>query len=128
MSEPYLIAHLVRGTAAFDIATQMPCPECHSIGCPECDELGYWWMIPTSGHRAYPYWSQSLKSAYFDCDAVELSYNGFTWTDITDVPNPPAGTPDHYPHSASPVAPRGALALALGLALRPASAPIKRRV
>lgn len=43
MSEPlYLILHKVRGEAAFDIATPL------EIG----DEEG--WIIPTSGHRAYP--------------------------------------------------------------------------
>ena len=43
MSEPlYLILHKVRGEPAFDIATPL------EIG----DEEG--WIIPTSGHRAYP--------------------------------------------------------------------------
>ena len=40
MSELYLIAHKVRGEPAFDIAVKM----------------GDWWIIPTSGHRAYPFW------------------------------------------------------------------------
>lgn len=40
--EPYLILHKVRGEPAFDIAIQL------KIG----DEDG--WIIPTSGHRAYP--------------------------------------------------------------------------
>src|SRR6185437_4927349 len=71
MPEPFLIAHLVRGEPAFDIATQIICPECSTInpatgrhaapeGCDECDHTGYWWIIPTSGHRAYPYWYQLL--------------------------------------------------------------------
>ena len=42
-SELYLIAHRVRGEPAFDIAQRS------QIG----DEEG--WIIPTSGHRAYPY-------------------------------------------------------------------------
>jgi hypothetical protein len=44
MSEQFLILHKVRGKPAFDIAEQM------EMG----DEV--WWIIPTSGHRAYP-WS-----------------------------------------------------------------------
>jgi hypothetical protein len=39
----YLILHKVRGEPAFDIAEKL------QIG----DEEG--WIIPTSGHRAYPY-------------------------------------------------------------------------
>ena len=44
MTKPrhYLILHKVRGEPAFDVAYQM------EIG----DEVG--WIIPTSGHRAYP--------------------------------------------------------------------------
>jgi hypothetical protein len=48
-SEPYLIAHKVRGAPALDIAVQMHV----------ADEV--WWIIPTSGHRAYPYWHESLQ-------------------------------------------------------------------
>jgi len=39
----YLILHKVRGEPAFDVAEKL------QIG----DEEG--WIIPTSGHRAYPY-------------------------------------------------------------------------
>ena len=42
MSDLYLILHKVRGEPAFDIAQKI------QIG----DEEG--WIIPTSGHRAYP--------------------------------------------------------------------------
>jgi len=84
MSELYLIAHKVCGEPAFDIAERMECPLCHSVGCVECDGLGYWWIIPTSGHRAYPY-------ANTECEWDELS-----------VGPPPANLTDHYAHSASP--------------------------
>src|SRR5215471_13238896 len=43
MSELYLILHKVRGEPAFDVA--------ENIG----DETGDMWIIPTSGHRAYPH-------------------------------------------------------------------------
>jgi hypothetical protein len=46
ISEPYLILHKVRGERAFDIAVQMEA-ECES-------DPGPWWIILTSGHRAYP--------------------------------------------------------------------------
>lgn len=49
MNELYLIAHKVRGEPAFDIAQRL------LIG----DEKG--WIIPTSGHRAYPYWADKLS-------------------------------------------------------------------
>ena len=42
MSDLYLILHKVRGEPAFDIATRLQI----------ADEEG--WIIPTSGHRAYP--------------------------------------------------------------------------
>jgi len=54
----YLIAHKVRGEPAFDVAQKMICPHCdnfNEVGCAECDHEGHWWIIPTSGHRAYPY-------------------------------------------------------------------------
>lgn len=94
MTEPYLIAHLVRGEPAFDIAIRMDGPD------EDGDE---WWIIPTSGHRAYPFWSQELT-------------NGFSIEDIlAEWPVPP-DLPDHYPHSASPI-PRTAPDLrSLGLA------------
>lgn len=58
MSEPYLILHKVRGEPAFDVAIQMTCPLCNRQGCYECESEGYWWIVSTSGHRAYPalYW------------------------------------------------------------------------
>jgi len=76
----FLIAHSVRGEAAFDIATQMDCPHCMdgagtNYGCFNCEDLGYWWIIPTSGHRAFPY----------------------TMRPIPYSPGPvPSGWPDHY--------------------------------
>ncbi len=47
--EPYLICHKVRGASAFDIAIRM--------------EVNgeFWWIIPTSGHRAHPLWWISLE-------------------------------------------------------------------
>jgi len=107
MTDPYLIAHKVRGEAAFDIACQMICPECdNDPTCSECDGLGYWWIIPTSGRRAYPYWTQEisgLQCHHYDSVAPVL----------TDMPE---GLPDHYPPRIEPKSPKRSLLAELGLA------------
>jgi len=54
MNELYLILHKVRGEPAFDIAQKI------EIG----EEEG--WIIPTSGHRAYPYQYWQLLGDYED--------------------------------------------------------------
>jgi len=66
MSELYLILHKVRGEPAFDIAQKI------MIG----DEEG--WIIPTSGHRAYP-----IQWSLLNSPMVE---NHPAWDDL----------PDHY--------------------------------
>lgn len=91
MSEPYLVAHVVRGQPAFDIAEQMDCPVCHGKGalddkcdCDECETSGYWWIVSTSGHRAYPYAHWPL---YDICNEYIAGDDG---------PKPPPNWPDHY--------------------------------
>lgn len=106
MSEPYLIAHLVRGEPAFDVAIKF------QIG----DEEG--WIIPTSGHRAYPYWWIGLH----EVPDLELL---FTTTDYGNVMIPPPNHPDHYTTHATPGTGRTDL-LSL-IPLKPVE-PIKRRV
>ena len=70
----YLILHRVRGEPAFDIADKL------MIG----DEEG--WIIPTSGHRAYP------------LEKWELSVNGVPeLEDGYSIPEMPPEWPDHYP-------------------------------
>lgn len=101
MTDPYLIAHLVRGQPAFDIATRMKCPVCEAVmqgldiasaGCTECDQEGYWWIIPTSGHRAYP--SDYIKLAHL-LDGAEEKV-------IDQLALPSSGHPDHYSPTAAP--------------------------
>jgi hypothetical protein len=73
--ELYLILHKVRGEPAFDIAQKI------MIG----DEEG--WIIPTSGHRAYPHqiWKLlNLRNHVFG-EVREIA--------ICDIPN---DWPDHY--------------------------------
>src|SRR6267142_5413347 len=89
MTELFLIAHSVRGEAAFDVAVQMECPHCNAnenVHCFDCDSLGYWWIIPTSGHRAFPYW----------CDPLQWYLD-----ELCDVPPMPSGWPGHYKTNAT---------------------------
>src|SRR5215831_12095053 len=81
--ERYLIAHKARGEQEFDVAEKQECALCQGAldGCPECEGLGYWWIVCTSGHRAYPYWSRYLTIG--DCPGL-----------------PPEHLPDHYQTSA----------------------------
>ena len=72
-----LIAHKVRNSRAFDVANRLPCVKCQRFenvlgqmveprgeqnGCTFCDGVGHWYLIPTSGHRAYPYWERELSN------------------------------------------------------------------
>lgn len=66
----YLILHKVRGEPAFDVADKL------QIG----DEEG--WIIPTSGHRAYPWQSWPMHDTILQ--VVEPKY---------DIPD---DWPDHY--------------------------------
>ena len=108
MTELFLIAHKVRGEPAFDVAARMDCPLCkgeggyiHDYGadtCEECNANGYWWIIPTSGHRAYPY-----NWAYYEFESLLPPCDGM-----------PSNLPDHYPTRATaPAAAPSGLAMLL---------------
>lgn len=110
MSNLFLIAHKVHGEPAFDVATRMECPECMNSdqldppgSCSECDSLGFWWIIPTSGHRAYPYWDRSFSE-------METCQSGCVFVTLPD--EMPPDLPDHYIHRE---APKVDLATALGI-------------
>jgi|SRR5882724_6969356 len=106
MSELFLIAHSVRGEAAFDVATKMECPECqgesvrhYTPDCAECDSLGYWWIIPTSGHRAFPYWTEELIGILqlaFDEQYIIKGQPGLVYDGEAHIPEMPHAWPDHY--------------------------------
>lgn len=119
MSKPYLIAHIVRGEPAFDIAIKL------QIG----DEAG--WIIPTSGHRAYPYWSVPLDiGSLSSTDAIvhnRIAGKVYWWPpeESIEIPLPPPNHPDHYTTHATPGTGRTDL-LSL-IPLKPVE-PIKRRV
>jgi hypothetical protein len=76
MSESYLILHKVRGEPAFDVAVRI------KIG----DEDG--WIIPTSGHRAYParVWALEDLADVSDYPHNRLAYCKASLDDL----------PDHY--------------------------------
>ena len=106
MNNLYLILHKVRGEPAFDIAEPV------TIG----DEEG--WIIPTSGHRAYP--SRVYNIPLLDQDMLHnLSIDLRMPPDLSDYP-------DHYASESTPhitLTTASALLAKLGLGSR----PIKRR-
>src|SRR5262245_26721369 len=98
----HLILHKVRGKAAFDIAHLIRCPICEPIrqgldygndyagACNECDDDGFWWIVTTSGHRAYPYWTMPIGHI------LDLLVD---WLPLPDLP---ADIPDHYQITEAP--------------------------
>lgn len=129
MTDLYLIAHKVRGEPAFDIAEHMTCPHCDGNptirggeyvgGCVPCDDQGHWWIIPTSGHRAFPYhywpWDE-LAADSRKCSSV------FDPVPI-EAPPMPSSLRDHYTTEREAAI---NLSTVLGLIHKPL-APIKRR-
>lgn len=78
--ELYLIAHKVRGEPAFDIAHRL------MIGDEEA------WLIPTSGHRAYPYdWFKLDELA----DVSDYPHR-YPSAYGSEVPDDWDAWPDHY--------------------------------
>jgi hypothetical protein len=72
MDALYLIVHKVRGQAAIDVAQRVV------IGDEDV------WLIPTSGHRAYPFAHQALGDS---AERMTEFANGAEWDAL----------PDHYP-------------------------------
>lgn len=106
MSEPCLILHKVRGQPAFDIAERM------TVGSEE------WWIIPTSGHRAYPYQHWRLEDVFDVPHEGDLAWNYAM----------PLDWPDHYPVTKSPHTPDPSGSLAQRLGLVPKAPVITRRL
>lgn len=130
-ADSYLIAHRVRGEAAFDIATRMTCVICEGTltkqidteeggPCDECDSLGYWWIIPTSGHRAFPYWYHGPIKIE---PTIEGPYLSIEFT--CPMPPMPFDLPDHYPTASTPSRTHDIAAI-LGLGPKPTTG-IRRR-
>lgn len=135
MSDLYLIAHKVRGEPAFDIAEHMTCPKCAGQGwvanadtcegfrCDACDEQGHWWIIPTSGHRAFPYWDIALCDVD---DQYELNLHYHKDLGNGDGRWPPAMPPSLRDHYTTEREAAVDLVKVLGIIHAPL-APIKRR-
>jgi len=110
----YLVAHVVRGAPAFDIARR-----CDSMGT--ADDPGPWWIVPTSGHRAYPYWYLPL---YMDDREMWINQD-MVASVVFKITDPPAGWPDHYSCNDTPAATEDILAI---IGRKPAAPAIRRRV
>jgi hypothetical protein len=137
MSDLYLICHKVRNEPAFDVAMRIPCVICQGTlefttgaafhDCFECDELGYWWIIPTSGHRAYPFWSGELPYSIVDHPDVGLELMSHDLLSLVyeRVGSAFATVPDHYPN---PNASTPSLDLVTALGLIAPAKPFLRRI
>lgn len=84
MSNPFLILHKVRGLPAFDIAIS-----CDDMGTDS--DPGPWWIIPTSGHRAYPYWNVQIR-VEDHVFSMDDEFQTVYWSE----PEMPPSLPDHY--------------------------------
>jgi len=102
----YLVAHKVSGTPAFDVAIQMP------MNVDGEEEI--WWIIPTSGHRAYPYWSCELSQV----DDLDIMHH------LSQCPDP---WPDHYWQPTDPKLPDAPTGLAALLKVKRSAPTITRR-
>jgi hypothetical protein len=126
----FLIAHKVRDEPAFDIAQHMTCPKCEGTDdhCTACDGVGHWWIIPTSGHRAFPYWNKPLLDHYISL----LPDGNWAWTESQEgmvsglMPDMPPSLRDHYTTEREAAID---LIRVLGLIHKPLApiAPLKRR-
>jgi hypothetical protein len=86
----FLIAHKVRGETAFDIAIR-----CDDMGTPS--DPGPWWIIPTSGHRAYPYWQAPLSELYWLGQMEHEEHGGLGYPMASfPIPGTPTSVRDHY--------------------------------
>src|SRR5262245_29009198 len=94
MSEPYLILHKVRGEPTFDIAIKI-IARCEDVST-DCEEM---WIIPTSGHRAYPYrkWELSELADVSDINSFSAHDRPYYRDEI------PNDWPDHYATNDRPV-------------------------
>lgn len=80
--ELFLIAHKLRGAPTFDIAIQMVMD----------DEV--WWILPSTGHRAYPYWHCEL----YNCTAI-VRPNSTRRICVEALDDMPSDLPDFYPRN-----------------------------
>lgn len=89
-NEPHLILHKVRNEPAFDIAEPM-----------EVDNEVIW-IIPTSGHRAYPYQQWQLNELFWAPTESDPKISIIDASDSCVIHLMTANWPDHYSTNASP--------------------------
>ena len=133
----HLVAHLVAGHVALDIASRV-CDDCDPAACraslrwDEADDSCIFageWAVPSSGTRCYPFWSVSLAELGF----VEMP-DGWYYAD-TAIPSPPPdlpwyriGTPGPAKSAIAPATAAADLAaLVLATLPRPSVPPPTRR-
>ena len=88
--EPYLVAHKCRGELVFDVAIK--------TGMVLSD--GEVWIMPTTGHRVYPFWGVKINSLFLR-DVVRDGYERL----MDAVPEIPEGHRDHYAVNDTPFKP-----------------------
>lgn len=99
MTEPHLILHKVRGEPAFDIAIRV------QIGAEDETKPGWIeeaWIIPTSGHRAYPYQQWQLNELFWAPTESDPKISIIDASDSCVINLMTANWPDHYSTNASP--------------------------
>lgn len=116
-AELYLILHKVRGEPAFDIAI---C--CDDMGTES--DPGPWWIISTSGWRAYPYreWPLDLLEG----PSFYPQHLAWAFGKGSILPDNWPSWPDHFTTIHAPRSPP-ALDLLAKLGLKEVGEPIKRR-
>jgi hypothetical protein len=118
MSEPFLILHKVRGEPAFDIAEML-----------EMDD-DVWWIIPTSGHRAYVAHGWRLDSLTQPNVLGNLNLEYIANPQLVLNDEQWASLPDHYAASEKrsmlTTAASDILSL-MGIRKAPPQEPVKRR-
>lgn len=110
---PYLIAHVVRSEPAFDIAIKA-----EDMGTDS--DPGPWWIMPSTGHRCYPYWNISFAE-------IDTTQTGCVFASCPDTP--PEDWPDFCHYTLAPASnPEKGLELLAQLGLLKPKVPIKRRI
>ena len=85
MSEPYLILHKVRGEPAFDVAIKIQADDPDGVD----EEV---WIIPTSGHRAYPYTATPLATLATFCLPLPIDWpDHYSCNEPSKKPEPSLG-------------------------------------
>jgi hypothetical protein len=112
---PYLIAHIVRGEPSFDIAILA-----EDMGTDT--DPGPWWIMPSTGHRCYPFASWNVEDL---ADISDYPHEK-PWTVLDKAPD---DHPDFCHYTLAPASnPAAGLELLSKLGLIKPKEPLKRRI